>query len=134
MSLALECSTISKGGVSALASSRSSVTYSSTSPVAILSVLASRSFSRAGGGHHVLRPQGLGLFKDLPVGLVVKGQLEDAGAVPQVHKDEGPLVPLPLDPAAHRDGLARVAGAQVAAVMGAVEILKIVHENQLRFV
>ena len=43
MSLALECSTISKGGVSALASSRSSVTYTSTSPVGILLVLDSRS-------------------------------------------------------------------------------------------
>ena len=39
------------------------------------------------GGDDILPPEGSGLFKQVPGGAVVKGQLEQAGAVPQVHKD-----------------------------------------------
>ena len=37
-------------------------------------------------------------------------------------------VPLALDPAAQRDRLARVAQTQVTAVVGAAEVLQIVHK------
>ena len=83
---------------------------------------------QTGGSHHILRAEGGGLVKDVLGGAVVKGQLDEAGAVPQVHKDQTAQVPLPLDPAAQGDGLARVGQTQVAAVMAAVEILKIIHE------
>ena len=83
---------------------------------------------QAGGGYHILRAQGGGLVKDVLGSAVVKGQLDQAGAVPQVHKDQTAQVPLPLDPAAQGDGLACVGQTQVAAVVAAVEILKIIHE------
>ena len=83
---------------------------------------------QAGGGHDVLRAQGGGLFKDVLGGAVIKGQLHQTGAVPQIHKDQTAQVPLTLDPAAQGDGLARVAETQLAAVVGAAEVLQIVHK------
>ena len=83
---------------------------------------------QAGGGYDVLRAQGGGLFKDLFCGAVIEGQLHQAGAVPQIHKDQAAQVPLTLDPATQGDGLARVTQTQVAAVVGAAEILQIVHK------
>ena len=89
---------------------------------------------QTGGGDDVLRAQGGGLLEDGLVGTVVEGQLDQTGAVTQVHKDQAAQVALTLDPAAHGHGLARIAQAQLAAVVGAVEILQIIHENQLHFV
>ena len=83
---------------------------------------------QASGGHDVLRAQGGGLFKNILGGAVIKGQLHQTGAVPQVHKDQAAQVPLTLDPAAQGDGLARVAETQLAAVVGAAEVLQIVHK------
>jgi len=83
---------------------------------------------QAGGGHDVLRAQGGGLFKDVLGGAVIKGQLHQTGAVPQIHKNQTAQVPLTLDPAAQGDGLARVAETQLAAVVGAAEVLQIVHK------
>ena len=83
---------------------------------------------QTGGGDDVLRAQAGGLLEDLLVGAVVEGELNEARAVPQVHKDQPAQVPLPLDPAAQGDGLARVAEPQVAAVVGAAEVLQIVHK------
>ena len=83
---------------------------------------------QAGGGDDVLRAEGRGLLKDILVGAVVEGELDQAGAVPQVHKDQTAQVPLPLHPAAQGDRLACVAQTQLAAVVGAAEILQIVHK------
>ena len=54
--------------------------------------------------------------------------------VAQVNEDQLSQVALALHPAAHGNGLARIGGTQVPAVMTAVETLKIVHENQLQLV
>jgi len=75
------------------------------------------------GGDDILPPEGSGLFKQVPGGAVIKGQLEQAGAVPQVHKDQAAQVPLTLYPAADRDLLAHVGGGKGAAVVGAAEML-----------
>ena len=80
-----------------------------------------------GGGDDVLAPEGGGFFKDILGGAVVKGKLEQAGAVPEVHKDQAAQVPLPLDPAADGDGLADILGGKGAAVAGAAEVLQVVH-------
>ena len=88
----------------------------------------------AGDGHDILAAQSGGLFKNGLVGAVVEGQLNQTGAVTQIHKDQTTQVTLALDPAAQANGLAGIADAQVAAVVAAGEILQIIHKIQLRFV
>ena len=80
-----------------------------------------------GGGDDVLAPEGGGFLENIFGGAVVKGKLEQAGAVPEVHKDQAAQVPLPLDPAADGDGLADILGGKGAAVAGAAEVLQVVH-------
>ena len=99
-----------------------------------LQVLAGPLPDHAHGGHHVLAAQALGLLEDLTVGGVVKGQLQNARAVPQVHKDQRADVPLPLDPAAHGHGLADVRWTKGAAVVRAGKTLHRIHHSTLLFV
>ena len=75
------------------------------------------------GGDDVLAPEGGRLVKEVLGGAVVKGELQKARAVPQVHEDQAAQVPLALDPAADGDLLADVGGGEGAAVVRAAEVL-----------
>ena len=77
----------------------------------------------ARGGDDVLSPEGGRLVKEVLGGAVVKGELQEARAVPQVHEDQAAQVPLALDPAADRDLLADVGRSEGAAVIRAAEVL-----------
>ena len=77
----------------------------------------------SGGSDDVLAAEGGRLLEDLFGGAVVKGQLDEAGAVPQVHEDQAAQVPLALDPAADGNLLADVFSPEGAAVIGAAEVL-----------
>ena len=77
----------------------------------------------ASGGDDILAAQGSGLLKDLLGSGVVEGELDEAGAVPEVHEDQATQVALALDPAADGDLLAHVGSPEVAAVVGAEEVL-----------
>ena len=79
------------------------------------------------GGDDILPSEGGRLLKKIPGGAVVKGQLEQAGAVPQVHEDQAAQVALALDPAADGNLLADVGRGEGAAVAGAAKVLQIVH-------
>ena len=72
---------------------------------------------------HVLAARGEGLVKRLTGGALVKGQLDDAGAIPQIDEYQLSQIPLPLYPAEHRDLPALVFRPEVPAVRGAFESL-----------
>ena len=69
----------------------------------------------------VLRPDALGLLAQGLRRLAVEGQLDDAGAVPQVDEHQHPLVPELLHPAADHHLLAGEGGGGFAAVVGALQ-------------
>ena len=71
----------------------------------------------AGGSQHILAAYALRLGKNLSIGGVVKAQLQNTGAVPQVNKDQVAQVPLALCPAVNGHFLPDLLGGEVAAVV-----------------
>ena len=81
---------------------------------------------RLPGPHHALghqdklSPGGLGLLPERLGSLIVKGQLYNTGAVPQVDKDQHPLIPDLLHPSADHHLFAGQGGGGFATVVGAL--------------
>ena len=74
------------------------------------------------GDHHIFAAQALGLGKHVPVGAVVKHQLQNAGGVPQVGKDDAAFVAALGDGAGHHHLLPGIGQAHLTAVAGAAQI------------
>ena len=72
----------------------------------------------AAGHQHILASRLFGLGHDRAVGRVVKDQLDDAGAVPQVDKDQLALIAGAVGETADHHLVAGVGGGNLAAVMG----------------
>ncbi len=71
---------------------------------------------RAAGGHHKFAAQGERFIKHRLVRVLIKGQLYDPGAVPQIHENELSQIPLPLHPAEHRRRLSGVFLPEFSAI------------------
>ena len=85
------------------------------------------------GGHHIFAAEGGSLLENLLVGVVPEGQLEQAGAIPQICEDQAAQVTLPLDPAADGDGFPNVFCAQSATIVGALKTSHGIHNCSLLF-
>ena len=70
------------------------------------------------GHQHILASRLFGLRHDRTVGRVVKDQLDDAGAVPKVDKDQLPFIAGAVGETADHHLVASVGGGNLAAVMG----------------
>lgn len=104
-------------------STRSSLTAISTSPVGMSGFFAVRMRTTPLAASTYSLRAAKAFVKRLPGGALVKGQLDDAGAIPQIDEYQLSQIPLPLYPAEHRDLLALVFRPEVPAVRGAFESL-----------
>src|SRR3990172_5451063 len=68
-------------------------------------------------GDHILRPHPPGGLVGVRAVLGPKEDLHDPLAVPEVHKDEAPVIPPPVDPAHQRDGLADLFRRHLSAII-----------------
>ena len=78
---------------------------------------------RAARGDHIFAAQRHRLFKHRLVGVLIKGKLQNAAAVAQIHKNQLTEIALPLYPAEHRDLSSLVRSAEVAAIVRSFQAL-----------
>ena len=75
----------------------------------------------ASGGEDVFPPHTPGFLEHSGRRGLVKGELDDTGAVPQIHEDQLPKIPLPLHPAEDRRVLSCVIPPELPAIAGALQ-------------